>query len=249
MLLTHTGCRYAFLYMPIAYRLVERVLFGSHRFAVPLQIIIQHALRGPRPASFLLDGHLFHCTTAHKYYFERSDYERDLWPALQQCVAPNSVIYEIGAHFGFWVMRLANLVGHIYAFEPSPANLGFLRRNVCDFSNVTLVNAAVGATATEVAFSENGSVSSVGAGALTVPMVTLDDFASRHEFPNLILMDVEGYGGEVLRGASTLLAAHPTIICEIHTAAEENAIIAALTEHGYTPDYQAGCYPFRMIAK
>jgi FkbM family methyltransferase len=235
--------------MPFAYRLVERVLFGSHRFAVPLQTVIQHALRGPRPASFLLDGHWFHCTTAHKYYFERSDYERDLWPVLQRSVAPNSVVYEIGAHFGFWVVRLANLARHIYAFEPSPANLDFLRRNVGGFPNVSLIEAAVGATATEVAFSENGSMGAVGAGALSVPMVTLDDFASRHELPNLLLMDVEGYGGEVLRGASALLAAHPTIFCEIHTTDEENAITAALTEHGYKPDYQADRYPFRMIAK
>jgi FkbM family methyltransferase len=235
--------------MSFAYRLVERVLFGSHRFAVPLQIVIQHALRGPRPASFPLDGNPFHCTTAHKYYFERSNYERDLWPVLQQCVAPDSIVYEIGAHFGFWVMRLAKLVRHIYAFEPSPTNLEFLRRNVGNLSNVTVIEAAVGAAAMDVAFSENGSMSGVGAGALVVPMLTLDDFGSRHELPSLLLMDVEGYGGEVLRGSSTLLAAHPTIICEIHTPDEENAIFALLTEHGYAPDHQHGRYPFRLVVR
>lgn len=133
--------------------------------------------------------------------------------------------------------------------EPSPTNLGFLRRNVGGFPNVTLTEAAVGASATEVAFSENGSMSAVGTGALTVPVVTLDDFVSSHELPNLLLMDVEGYGGDVLRGASALLAAHPTIICEIHSKAEESAITDALTEHGYRPDYQARRYPFRIVAK
>ncbi len=79
--------------------------------------------------------------------------------------------------------------------------------------------------------------------------MTLDDFVSSHELPNLLLMDVEGYGGDVLRGASALLAAHPTIICEIHSKAEESAITDALTEHGYRPDYQARRYPFRIVAK
>jgi len=235
--------------MSFGYSLVERVLFGSHRFAVPLQTVVQHALRGPRPASFLLDGHVFHCTTAHRYYFERSDYERDLWPSLRTCVAPDTVVYEIGAHFGFWVMRLASLVRHIYAFEPSPTNLSFLRRNVGSFPNVTLIEAAVGANATGAAFSENGSKSAVGAGTMKVPVVILDDFVNSHDFPSLLLMDVEGYGGEVLRGASALLAAHPTIICEIHTAAEESAIAASLAQHGYTLDYQARRYPFRILAK
>lgn len=236
--------------MSLGYSLVERVLFGSHPFAVPLQTVVQHALRGPRPASFLLDGHVFNCTTAHRYYFERSDYERDLWPVLQQCVACDTVVYDIGAHFGFWVTRLTNLVRHIYAFEPSPANRDFLRRNVGSFPNVTLIEAAVGAArTTAVTFSENGSMSAVGTGTVKVPVVTLDDFASSHDLPNLLLMDVEGYGGEVLRGASALLAYHPTIICEIHTTAEANAITDLLKQRGYTTDYQVRHYPFRMVAK
>jgi len=206
-------------------------------------------VQGPRPTSFLLDGHVFHCTTAHKYYFERGDYERELWPVLQRNVAPGSVVYEIGAHFGFWVMRLANLVRHIYAFEPSPENLDFLRRNVGGFPNVTVIAAALGATATEVSFSEKGSMSTVGAGTMVVPMVTMDDFASDHESPNLVLMDVEGHGGDVLRGASELLRTRPIIICEIHTSTEENAIVALLAEHGYTLDHRAARYPFRMVAK
>jgi hypothetical protein len=41
--------------MSIGYWLSNRVLFGSHRFAVPLLIVAQRILRGPRPASFILD--------------------------------------------------------------------------------------------------------------------------------------------------------------------------------------------------
>jgi len=59
------------------YWLTDRVLFGSHRAAQPLQILVQQIAGGPRPAGFLLDGHTFHYQADHKYFFERQDYERD----------------------------------------------------------------------------------------------------------------------------------------------------------------------------
>lgn len=50
--------------MSIGHWLSNRVVFGSHRFAVPLQIVAQRILQGPQPASFILGGHTFHCTIA-----------------------------------------------------------------------------------------------------------------------------------------------------------------------------------------
>ena len=234
--------------MSLGYWLSDRVLFGSHRFAVPLQCGVQRLLGGPRPASFPLDGHAFHCTTAHRYYFERSDYERELWPVLRRSVTLESVVYDVGAHFGFWVTRLATLVHKVYAFEPSPANLRFLRRNIGNLSNGTVVEAAVGSQAIEVAFSEGGSASAVGTGQLVVPMVTLDDFARSHEMPNLLLIDVEGYGGEVLRGAWNVLRTRPTIVCEVHNSAEEEDIFSQLSNQGYTVRRRSVRYPYRIVA-
>lgn len=228
--------------------LSDRVLFGSHRFAVPLQCGVQRLLGGPRPASFPLDGHTFHCTTAHRYYFERTGYERDLWPVLRRSVTPESVVYDVGAHFGFWVTRLANLVRRVYAFEPSPANLHFLRRNINSLSNGTVIEAAVGSQVAEVAFSEGGSASTVGTGQLMVPMMTLDHFTSCHPLPDLLLIDVEGNGGDVLRGACNLLRAHPTIVCEIHDSGEERDTFAQLADHGYEVRCRSERYPYRVVA-
>jgi hypothetical protein len=50
------------------YWLTDRVLFGSHRAAQPLQILVQQIAGGPRPAGFLLDGHTFHYQADHKYF-------------------------------------------------------------------------------------------------------------------------------------------------------------------------------------
>lgn len=233
--------------MSLGYWLSDRVLFGSHRFAVPLQSGVQRLLGGPRAAAFPLDGHMFHCTTAHKYYFERSGYERDLWPVLRGCIRPDSTVYDVGAHFGFWVTRMASLVRKIYAFEPSPANLHFLRRNIGSFPNGTIVEAAVGSQTAEVAFAEGGRASTVGTGQLVVPMVTLDHFASCHEVPDLLLIDVEGYGGEVLREACNLLRSHPTIVCEIHHPSEEEDILSQLAGQGYTVHRRTERYPYRIV--
>lgn len=156
----------------LTYRLIDNVLFGSHPLAAPLQRVMQRMIGGPREASFVLDGREFHCTTAHKYYFERANYERDLWPAILECIDTDSVVYDVGAHFGFWALRLAQRVRHVYAFEPSQSNLEYLRKN-CGFPNVTIVPAAVSSATGMIALSEAGSMSRVGGGG--GPTDSIDD--------------------------------------------------------------------------
>jgi FkbM family methyltransferase len=198
-----------------------------------------------------LDGHEFNCTTAHKYYFERDNFERDLWPAIRDCIKPESVVYDFGAHFGFWAVRLSRLVRHVYAFEPSRQNREFLYRNLAKLPNVTVTEAAVGATSGEIAFSENGSMSTAGTGSFKVPMIALDDFARTNEPPDFMLVDVEGYAGEALRGASAVLTLRPALICEIHHAEEDAAVIPWLRERGYEVRYldRTHPYPFRIAAR
>lgn len=234
----------------LGYRLIDGILFGSHPLAPPLQRVVQRMIGGPRAASFALDGREFQCTTAHKYYFERANYERDLWPVILQCINRRSVVYDVGAHFGFWALRLAQRVRRVYAFEPSESNLVYLRRN-CGFPNVTIVPAAAGAKAGITAFCDAGSMSRVGEGTQQAPMTTVDAFAVEHEPADLILMDVEGHGGEVLKGAKvTLVSTQPKILFECHNPKEDEVATTVLRDCGYTlRSLSAGrSYPFRLIA-
>lgn len=83
------------------------------------------------------------------------------------------------------------------------------------------------------------------------PLTTLDAFAAQHEAPDLILMDVEGYGGEVLKGArATLLSTKPKILFECHNPEEDETTTAVLRDSGYTLRALSASrsYPFRVTA-
>jgi methyltransferase FkbM-like protein len=84
-----------------------------------------------------------------------------------------------------------------------------------------------------------------------VQTTTLDAFVCEHEPPDLVLLDIEGYAGEALNGARTVLARHPKIICEIHHAAEEAVVSRLLREHGYILRAidRRRSYPFHVLAR
>jgi FkbM family methyltransferase len=61
---------------------------------------------------------------------------------------PGDVVYDIGAHVGLYTLISSSRVqpgGHIYAFEPLPRNLGYLRRHIDlnHVSNCTVVDVGV----------------------------------------------------------------------------------------------------------
>ena len=238
------------VFVRLPYRITDRVLFGSHRGAPPLQVLVQHLIGGPRPASFSLDGHAFHCETSHKYFFEREHFEQDLWEILRESLSPNDVVYDVGAQFGFWAVRLSGICREVIAFEPSPINLVTLRRNAESIANVTLINAAVGSAEGVMSFSEGGSMSKVGVGETRVKVTTLDASTGNHPSPTFLLIDVEGFAGEVLRGASKALSGKLPMILEIHDQPERDAVNAILTKSGYEirPIDGDHRFPFRIFA-
>jgi len=236
----------------LPYGITERVLFGSHFAARNLQTAIQHLLGGQRPVSFCLDGLVFHCLSSHKYFFQREHYERDLWALLSRIVTSTDIVYDVGAHYGYWVLRLSRTCNHLFAFEPSPANFKQLSHNVSSnrISNVTIVNVACSATEGELHCADEGSMAHISERGILVPAVTLDAFADDHPKPTIILMDVEGFAGEVVRGARELLSYAPKLVCEIHDPRERDAVIPVLRGLGYrvNPLGKDRRFPFRIFA-
>jgi FkbM family methyltransferase len=232
------------------HRFTDRLLFGSHRAAQPLQILIQRMIGGPRPTSFLLDGHVFHCDTSHKYFFERQDYERDAWQVLRERIRPDDVVYDVGAHFGFWAIRLSGICHQVIAFEPSPTNFAALVQNAGTIPNVTIINAALGSAEGVTSFSEGGTKSRVGSGDINVNITTLDLSAEQHPEPTFVLIDVEGFGTEVLRGGRRALIRHVPLMCEIHDANERDGVFQLLKNAGYTVRLldTDRHFPFRIFA-
>lgn len=250
--------------MGLFYPIVDRVLFGEHKYAIPLQTLVQHLIRGPRSASFTFrrgpaKGFAFFCLTSEKYYFERSDFERPVGLLFESIVKPGWVIYEVGGHIGYWAVVLSQLCGEsgqVHVFEPSRLNFPRLYGNLQanGLSNVTPYNLAVSEKDGPLSLSEDGSMSRVGGANLTttVQAIRLDDFMKARRAPDLMLIDAEFHGDKVLHGAHEILRhARPDLVYEVHDAQEERKIDEILLPLGYRPCPidRADGFPKRLYAK
>lgn len=143
-------------------------------------------------------------------------------------VVPGAVVYDVGAHVGFYTLLASELVGpggRVIAFEPLPRNLRYLYKHVSlnNCSNVTVIEAAVLDTKRLVRFAE-GPNSSMGfvseQGRLGVKAVSLDELFAKGEIPrpDVIKMDIEGGEYSALNGAKGLLAeTHPVVFLSTHS--------------------------------
>jgi len=153
---------------------------------------------------------------------------------------------DIGAHIGLVTLPAAKVMegrGEVHAFEPSAANLVFLKRHVevNYLRNVRITSALVGDENILVDFFEtdypNGQNSKVSTSRITTyrqfkrQQLTLDQYVLQNRIqPEIIKIDVEGAETAVLKGArETLNLYKPLIFLSIHP-----------TELAETPDGLAG---------
>jgi len=174
--------------------------------------------------------------------------------ALEGLLHAGDIFYDIGANVGFFTVLAARLVGpggRVVAFEPLPANVAALRRNLAlnGFANAVVVEAAAGVaggtadlvpeeepTWARLAGMERGSDAppDPSAGAVRVRVVSVDETveAGAAPPPTLVKIDVEGAELDVVSGMARTLRTHrPTLLVEMHGKNREFA--ALLARHGY----------------
>src|ERR1039458_2913864 len=109
-------------------------------------------------------------------------YELPKQLAIASQIRPSDVIYDIGANVGIYTLLFSKLVGaggRVFAFEPLPRNLEYLRRHIKinRVANVAVLDVAL-SNAEGVASFDPGPGPSQGglseAGCLRVRVVTLD---------------------------------------------------------------------------
>jgi FkbM family methyltransferase len=196
--------------------------------------IVQGSLRGKR----WIVGSSNHGCWLGSYEFEKQR-------LFAQTVQPGSIVFDIGAHAGFYTLLASELVGEkgqVCAFEPAPGNLGHLTRHIQmnQCHNVRLFAMAVGGRS-EVAPFEAGLDSSTGhlaasPGRLVVAVVTLDDLLARGDVPvpDCVKLDVEGAEFEVLRGARSMLSEHhPVLFLATHGLEVHERCCGFLVDLGY----------------
>lgn len=136
-----------------------------------------------------------------------------------------STVLDLGAHQAVIALMLARDVGpsgRIVAIEAEPHNARIAERNreLNGAENMTVVHAAGAAAPGVVSFAEglNGQIDeSNSSGNVEVTAVTIDELAARFGVPALVMVDVEGYEANVLRGAGRVLGNGTTsFLVEIH---------------------------------
>jgi FkbM family methyltransferase len=178
----------------------------------------------------------------HGYWL--GSYELEKRGLFVKLVPPSGVMYDLGANVGYYTLLCAVLAGprgRVFAFEPLPRNLEYLRRHLAlnRIENATIVEAAVADRSGTVRFEEDASTSKgrIGAGgALEVRSIALDEWTAREARPrpDLLKIDIEGAELLALQGARKILAEkHPIIFLSTHSGKVHKDCLAFLESFGY----------------
>jgi FkbM family methyltransferase len=160
-----------------------------------------------------------------------------------------AVVFDIGAHVGFYSLLSAVLAGpsgRVFAFEPLASNVANLRRHAAlNRVSVEVIEAAVADRDGEALF-QRGADSYTGGlddQGTPVAVVTMDGLraAGRLPAPDLVKIDVEGAESLVLKGASkTILTARPTIFLATHGTTSRAHCLDLLDGFGYVTEPLVG---------
>ncbi|MDR3740871.1 MAG: FkbM family methyltransferase [Terracidiphilus sp.] len=165
------------------------------------------------------------------------NYEEDHLAALPLLVKPGMVVYDVGAHSGYYTLALARMVGatgHVFAFEPESRNVHYLRCHVelNGLRNVTVVQVAVSDKTGMVGFED---IHFSKKSQYLVPTMSLDEFiAAGHPLPSFIKMDIEGAEWLAMLGATAILKkAEVAWMLATHSEQIRVDCQAKLAENGY----------------
>ncbi len=239
------------LFAALPHPVREAVLYNDTALCMPVQKALQRLLGGRRAVAVRftagrLSGRTFACLTSEKYFLMGTRYEDALQRRLAGLLRPGDVVYDVGAHAGYWAMLFAEATapgGSVFAFEPSPLAFARLVRNVrTNGVAVTPINAGASDAEGAALLAERGSESRVveivaaNGHASHVRLVRLDDFVrrDRHPAPTFLKIDVEGHAGRCLAGGEAILAEQrPRVLVEVHDPGELAAVHDRLVPLGY----------------
>jgi len=139
--------------------------------------------------------------------------------ALQ--LLPCLAFVDVGAHVGYYSVRMARRCRRVVAFEPNPKNREVLVKNLelNNIRNVTVLPYAAGESRYKARLWLAGSGSTLLEGYVTgesaeVDVVPVDEVV---EYADIVKVDVEGYEWNVIQGMGKLLDKYkPTLIVEHH---------------------------------
>jgi FkbM family methyltransferase len=171
-------------------------------------------------------------------------YENEQRSIFEKYVGSGDIVFDIGAHVGFFTLIASVLVGSsgkVVAFEPLPENLRYLHEHLSinHVDNVTVIEKAVSIHSGSVKFRKHANRAMGGIsddGELDVSAVSLDEMMEDTIVlpPSCIKMDVEGGEFLALRGGSYFLRRfHPIIFLSTHGPEIHKSCCRLLRQFGY----------------
>lgn len=156
-------------------------------------------------------------------------------------------VVDAGAWLGDFSAYAAKKGAHVYAFEPSPANIALLKKTI-EYNkdaegSITIVPFGLGEEEGSVSFFENDSDGNTGGnsfniehgdGNTTLEITTLDTWVKKNNIQKIdfIKSDIEGYERRMLSGATNVLQEHQPIlsICTYHLPDDREVIRSIILE-------------------
>ena len=228
---------------------------------------LAYATKSRLPAALalpILSGHLRGCrwiVRSANYSCWLGTYEHEKQNVFCKEIRSGDVVFDIGAHVGFYSLLASKLVGDggsVVAFEPLESNAEYLRRHAAlNRVPVRVVEVAV-ADRDAIGHFRRGSDTYTGALAEsgeTVPVVSIDLLIDTHEVPtpDVIKVDVEGAESLVLKGAvQTLSRFHPIVFLAVHSQRLRDECTDILRGLGYVVagiDGGSNVNSFELVAR
>jgi len=137
------------------------------------------------------------------------------------------VIYDIGAHVGYYTLISSKCVGDkgiVYSFEPNPQNIFYLKKHIeiNKINNVSIIERAVSNFIGTVNFdiTSNTSTGKIADKGVPIQSITIDYFVFKNNNnpPEIMKIDIEGAELDALKGAKeTITKFHPIIFLSLHS--------------------------------
>jgi FkbM family methyltransferase len=208
---------------------------------LPLRLIPRGAvlpiLQGPGRGLRWIAGSYNHGCWLGSY-----EYEKQL--AIRDLVRAGDVVYDVGAHVGFFTLILSRLVGPagiVYSFEPVEENYAFLLRHLDlnGVTNVTAIRAAAG-SATGLGRIQRGRDSSTGKlggeQGVECQVLNLVEYIAERGLrtPTLMKIDIEGEEARVVPSVvDYAVATNTRLLISTHSEAITTSLADLLVDRGF----------------
>ena len=188
----------------------------------------------------------------HRFGFIESNVAR----SIIKFVSKNDVVIDIGAHFGFFTLLMADLVGpygQVHSFEPIPSTYKVLKKNVSNLENIQLNRKAIWRFNEQLYLNDYGlnssafnsyreprGITKINVNRVKVNAIKLDDYIKNKRInPKFIKIDAESTEFEVLLGMDFILKYLKPVICleigdlGVTGAKKSKNVIEHILNYGY----------------